>query len=61
MYTSFDSILHSIRKDEPNDYYNHVGAGFISGALYKSTGNLIFYNFIYNNNKSNNNNNNNNK
>ncbi len=43
MYTSFDSILHSMRKDEPNDYYNHIGAGFISGALYKSTGNLIFY------------------
>lgn len=38
MYTSFDSLLNSLRKDEPNDYYNHIGAGFISGALYKSTG-----------------------
>jgi inner membrane translocase subunit Tim23 len=40
MYTSFDSLLNSIRKDKPNDYYNHVGAGFISGALYKSTAGL---------------------
>ncbi|OUM62558.1 hypothetical protein PIROE2DRAFT_61820 [Piromyces sp. E2] len=40
MYTSFDTMLKNIRKDEPNDYYNHVGAGFLSGALYKSTAGL---------------------
>jgi len=44
MYTSFDTMLNNIRKDEPNDYYNHVGAGFLSGALYKSTGIIYFDN-----------------
>lgn len=37
MYTSIDTLLHKFRKEESNDYYNHVGAGFLSGAIFKST------------------------
>ena len=34
-YGSFDSLYEELR--ETSDYYNHIGAAFTSGALFKST------------------------